>query len=622
MGVEPRPRPWALPKTAKKGKKTGGGSGGRPNKRMLRVPTVATDATAVVDGSDSDSDSDDQKDAESFKSKSKAESEGRASTEVVVKNAAVGAVSPVAVMPGAGKSTRPLRRPGAVVPRNLGSRASKSASRPSVDRRSATASAVETPAQTTAGSASNTDQTLAGTKDAPSAAQGKAVEGNPSGKAADNEPSIMSDMVVSNTFTAGGVGRTDRSLNGGSSRNNPVSAAADSSTSAYSAGHKPTPSAAAQKETTGAQRSRGRSGEIVPTGSPAHKEAAGAGSAKGPKKSLKSGGGKTGRLKAAAAVARFRKNPRKAKRRSSATLPARDVGETQPLPLPEPAGGPVLAPELEPEPSPGEAQARLAADLTSSLLEEALLEICGPRQEWNGNLTAASLGAASTHDRWDEFEPPDADELHNIDVDSYDAYEDYDGVDGNRGKSPSLSHEQSGSSTQLESGAIINADGTISRAAPTPAASTEGKDDEQDEEQDEEEAESSVYQYPEAILAAAKQTSLPQADPKLGYAAARRRLREWEAGGGSGGERGSRRQRRPLSAAGGSAGLLRLTRRSKDQLVPLQLQMGAASAAGAGGAMAAAFSRSSATLAKAAEGADPFVRRESPPRSQRVAIYT
>ena len=381
MGVEPRPRPWALPKTAKKGKKTGGGSGGRPNKRMLRVPTVATDATAVVDGSDSDSDSDDQKDAESFKSKSKAESEGRASTEVVVKNAAVGAVSPVAVMPGAGKSTRPLRRPGAVVPRNLGSRASKSASRPSVDRRSATASAVETPAQTTAGSASNTDQTLAGTKDAPSAAQGKAVEGNPSGKAADNEPSIMSDMVVSNTFTAGGVGRTDRSLNGGSSRNNPVSAAADSSTSAYSAGHKPTPSAAAQKETTGAQRSRGRSGEIVPTGSPAHKEAAGSGTAKGPKKSHKSGGGKTGRLKAAAAVARFRKNPRKAKRRSSATLPARDVGETQPLPLPEPAGGPVLAPELEPEPSPGEAQARLAADLTSSLLEEALLEICGTRQE-------------------------------------------------------------------------------------------------------------------------------------------------------------------------------------------------------------------------------------------------
>ena len=214
----------------------------------------------------------------------------------------------------------------------------------------------------------------------------------------------------------------------------------------------------------------------------------------------------------------------------------------------------------------------------ASLLEEALLGICGPLPEWGGNPSAASLGMESDHDHWEEFGPL--------------VWSDDDNGDTNANENSVLSKSGQQASAPL-------------------------KDEEQKSTGP---GKPKVYNYPTEVTR--HTATLPAADPMQGYIAARRRLRQWEAGGVPSKQQ---QKRRSLSASGGSAGLLRLTRRSKG-LVPLPTTgTGAASAYAAG---TRAFSRSSTILTTSvsfgSNTSDPIVaRKASPPRQPaRIAIYT
>ena len=146
---------------------------------------------------------------------------------------------------------------------------------------------------------------------------------------------------------------------------------------------------------------------------------------------------------------------------------------------------------------------------------------------------------------------------------------------------------------------------------------TQTADSREPEPEPEPEPEKVVYEYPQELLTAdeggAGKAALPTPDPKQGFDAAKRRLREW---GGGGAATGSRRQRRP-APAGGSAGLLRLTRRAKDSpLVPLAA-LESAVARGIGRWATGLLSRSSTLLARPGSASPP--RSKSPPYSTHIS---
>lgn len=456
-GVEPRPRPWALPKSATKKRNNKVG-------RRVRKPLLTVENGNDGDDGDSDSDSGDR----STDAGPTANPEAPNGAEHATVDATKSVAEPTVVVPGDDDPSRPPHRPQLVVSSQLttkhrvGSGSKKRVTRP-IER-----------AQKSSSDTKRKTSTSQSTPEKLGARSTRSERQVPT--ALDEEPSIMDDMVPSNPIE--GVHGTT-----------------------------------ADKAAIRAPQKMAKCSSMVKAG------------------------------KAAVNVARLRRT--RSKRREA--RPRRGA----------------IARKPKSEPVPAIVRSILVEEIATSLVEEALYDICGPKPDWGGHASAASLGAVSTHDQWEEFQPPES-------------------------------------------------------SQQTPESSDEGNNDEAKTKLEDAELDSSKpgsgYQYPESVLAAASVQSIPTADPKLGHAAARRRLREWEAKGG----RSNQPRRRPLSGSGGTAGLLRLTRRSKN-LVPLGTPGADSVSAYTPGARA--LTRSSTMLKTGVTSSDLFVRRESPPRNQRVAIY-
>ena len=494
-GVEARPRPWAVSKSAtKKGTKGCGDRGGD------------------CDGCHNADASTDRK------------------TMGTPTDAKAGLIAPAAVVPGADKSSRPLRRPRPVVSRQLGGNPvfgsgdqRRSFSRPMKTAQSPPKLRVEE-------LMSSQEREVTSVKD--------------------EEPSIMSDMIRSRAIKS-----MDTSNTGARFR-------------------RKTSSSAAQEVT---QRSTAASAAILQRKQPSTCQSLPHAANESPSKP-----------EPEPAVDAVSESDEKApelqatlKRSSDPKAIATSMTTMEPVSKPD--ATPEPSAEMEPA-TASTVEFASEPEAKSEPEPEPVTETTVGRQPQH---PSATLGAESGHDRWEDF-----DTFESSDNDNEDANKQV-----TRNGRPALSN-------------------------PSQQTPTGLKNEEQAKREQLEAGWTHVYKYPQTVQAAAADqstASLPAPDPMQGYTAARRRLQQWD---GAGSRSRQQQRRRPLSASGGSAGLLRLTRRSKSYEAFLGTGMRSISPE------ARAYSRSSTTLTTPSSsfGTNSFMRldrKESPPRqSTRLAIYT
>lgn len=451
-------------------------------------------------------------------------------TEATSTDAKAGLIAPAAVVSGADKSSRPLRRPRPVVSRQLGGNPGSGDQRRSFSRPLKTA---QSPANV-----SVEEPTV------PS--QGRGVT-----SAGDEEPSIMSDMIRSESIKDMDTSKTDAQIRRKIASNAAQDVTQRSFTST-AAGIAAADVARLQRK----QRSK-RQSPAKPEPEPAAIDVVAESAEEAPELQP---------------TAERSSDPQSATGTTVEPVPEPEA-TLEPSAEKEPGTESTVAPASEPEATSDRAPE-----------PETVTEAVVGWQPQHPSATSLALGEESGHDRWEEFDFPGS------------------------------SDDDNAKATRDGPSALLSKPGQ-----QTPTAK-------KDEEQAKREAGwTHVYKYPQTVHAAAADqstASLPAPDPMQGYTAARRRLRQWEGGGSR-----SRQQqrRRPLSASGGSAGLLRLTRRSKSY----EVTPGATASCGGMRSVspeARAYSRSSTMLTACASGSfgpnsfDRPDRKASPPR--RIAIYT